>query len=148
MIRPTRNVDICPKSRYRYLTCTLEKCIPDPLAKSAGQTPDHLQNTRVVSAWPDSGPANIAGACSPPVEATLRGLDSNTPRPPIFVLLVSPPHQYRSQSRRNRSPRTPHSNHRSPLTCFDASASISSPQTPSPSSHPNHNPSSFRICSR
>ena len=52
------------------------------LIQSGRLTPGHLQN--------------IAGACSPRgnrVEATLQGFDSNTPRPPIFVLPVSPSHR-------------------------------------------------------
>ena len=102
--------------------------LPYTSVKSAGQTPDHLQNTRGASAlarlWTICriAQAPVAREARNRVEATLQGLDSNTPRPPIFVLLVSPPHlsvpraidyfTLSAQSRRNRSLCTSHSNHR------------------------------------
>ena len=148
-----------------HLISTLEKCIPDSVAKSAGQTGPSAEYRRRL--YPARHPSrgrhpyslvksagqtpsasaeyprglrvgqtpghlqNIAGACSPQgnrVEATLRGLDSNTPRLPTFVLLVSPPRlsvpraidyfTIEAQSRRNRSLCTSHSNHRPGLSCF------------------------------
>ena len=117
------NVDIRPKSHASNLHAR------EVHSGFGGEVSlPHLQNAREASALARLRMQNIAGARSPRgnrVEATPQGLDSNTPRPPIFALIVSPPHRsvprafdsftIEAQSHRNRSPRTPHSNHRSTL---------------------------------
>ena len=113
---------------------TLEKCILESVAKSAGQTPDNLQN--------------IAGACSPRgdrVEA-LRCFDCHTRQPLTSVLLVSSPHwsipraidhfTIKAQSCRNRSRHASHSNH---IFCLLA---------PCPTLAPQHQFPPSKLCSR